>query len=232
VGAFKGFERFAWLQPVALPGGASAIKEPWRMGLSYLLAVYGQDLSNIDLPFLDRIKKNDLNIVRQMIRKKINSPQTSGCGRLFDGVSAILGLCDRASFEAEAAVRLEMISEVQEDGFYPIIKYFKNRHGILPLKGFIQNIVSDFLNDVPVPQIAARFHNTLARLFCETALAAREKYQINRVGLSGGVYQNRYFFKKIQALLLQNDFELLTHAQVPANDGGLALGQIAIAAYK
>jgi len=214
-----------------MPGGGAAIKQPWRMGLSFLFSAYGDDVSKLQLPIINKLKKGELKIVQQMVSQRINSPLTSSCGRLFDAVSALLGLCREASFEAEAAIRLEMIIDNDEDGFYPIVKSFKKSHGALPMQVLIKNIVSDFISGVPLSVISARFHNTLARVLCETAISARDTYKINRVGLSGGVYQNCSFFERMMSLLLRENFEVITHAEIPANDGGLALGQIVIAAF-
>ncbi len=226
IGDFNGFERFAWLEPVAMPGSSAAIKQPWRMALSYLFSAFGAEAANLDLPLIKNRPVQEMDLIEKMILKNINSPLTSSCGRLFDTVSAILGVCTEVTFEAEAAIQLEMALDKKVTGVY----VFDGRSsGIISVKNIIKNIVEDFQNGLNVPTISAKFHNTLAMIFARVAETAREKTGINRVALSGGVYQNIYFFNTLSALLVKNGFDVLTHSQVPANDGGLALGQIAIA---
>lgn len=229
VGDFKGFERFAWLRPVAMPGGEMAVKQPWRLGLAYLMQAFGEIPENMAIPLLSSIKKSELEIVQTMIRQNINCPLTSGCGRLFDAVSAIFGLCLHASFEAEAAIRLEMILDEKENGSY--CDGIETGQGPLATDALIRQLVKDYCDGIALPVLSARFHNTLADVFCSAAKMAREKYAINRVGLSGGVYQNKYFFERITGLLKKEGFDVISHASVPTNDGGLALGQTAIAAF-
>jgi hydrogenase maturation protein HypF len=226
IGDFKSFERFAWLEPVAMPGGSAAIKQPWRMALSYLYNVYGEDIGSVDLPPIKNRSPREIELIKTMIEKRINSPLTSSCGRLFDAVSAILGICTEVTFEAEAAIQLEMMLD---NSITDIYDFTGEISGPVVLKNLIKYIVEDFQNQLAVPIIAAKFHNSLALIFSLVAEKAREKYKINRVALSGGVYQNIYFFDKLSALLHKKNFEVITHSEVPTNDGGLALGQIAIA---
>lgn len=226
VGDFNEYKRFAWLKPLPLPGGSAAIKEPWRMALSYLLSAYKDETVLSVLPFLNKISKNEITILKQMIDKGLNSPLSSGCGRLFDAVSALLGLGNRVTFEAEAAIKLEMICSREEVQPYAI--NFANK-GCINLAELIRSIVADIEMKVPKSTISTRFHLTFAHLLKDLAINARTETGIEMVGLSGGVFQNQYLFETVVKLLEKEKFTVLTHAQFPTNDGGIALGQIALA---
>lgn len=228
LGTAASFERFAYLQPVAMPGGAAAIHQPWRMALSYLTATFGSDLGQLSLPFLQQLRSAAVDVVLQMIDKKINAPLTSSCGRLFDGIAALLELHPQVSYEAQAAMALEMLADEAESEFYPEAVRAAGA-GAIPITPLIHAVVEDLQNGVAREKIAARFHHTLVEIFIMAAGAARAATAINRVGLSGGVYQNALFFHRMLARLQAEGFEVLTHQQVPTNDGGLALGQIVIA---
>ena len=228
IGDALGFERHAWLKPVPMPGGTAAIKQPWRMAVSYLYQTYGKDLANLKLPFLDKISENDLDLLIQMIDKEINSPLTSSCGRLFDGVSAMLGIRSEINFEAQAAIELEMA--VASNRTKPVILVdAKDAESALDATPLIRFLIERQADGLPVGDLASLFHTSLAEMFVASANNAREKSGINRVGMSGGVYQNRYFTEYLAERLIEEKFELLTHRQVPPNDGGLALGQIVVA---
>ncbi|UCD64105.1 MAG: carbamoyltransferase HypF [Candidatus Zixiibacteriota bacterium] len=228
IGDASRFERHAWLKPLPMPGAAAAIKEPWRMGFSYLYSVYGDDFVKLKLPLLERIDINQCSILAEMIKKDINCPLTSSCGRLFDAVSAILGIRQSINFEAQAAIELEMVAGYE----YPNI----GRHtvdselaGALDTSHLIRAVVEGVIAGKSVADLAAQFHVMLAEMFITVALAAREKMGINRVALSGGVYQNRYFSGYLVRRMDAEGLEALTHQQVPTNDGGIALGQIVVA---
>ncbi|UCG61126.1 MAG: carbamoyltransferase HypF [Candidatus Zixiibacteriota bacterium] len=224
IGDAGSFERFAWLEPVAMPGGAAAIKEPWRMAISYLYHTFGPEITKLDLPFLKNIGAKDIELLIQMIDKEINSPMTSSCGRLFDGVSAILGIRSEINFEAQAAVELEMTAS--EAYITPGQASNASAERAIDVTNIIRAMLDGIARGTPVEELASLFHTTLAETFVVSAKRAREKSGINRVGLSGGVYQNRYFTSYIVERFKEEGFEVLQHRQVPPNDGGLALGQI------
>jgi len=231
VGDAARFERFAWLKPVPLPGGTAAVKQPWRMAVSHLHEAYGADLFGLKLGFMSGISEGDRQILLQMLDKGINSPLTSSCGRLFDAVSAMLGIRSEINFEAQAAIELEMsvdASDTPIDTFTPA----NGCLGALETSGLIRMVVESIQAGKDVGEIANQFHFSLADLLVQSADKAREKTGVNRVGLSGGVYQNRLFTKYMLQKLTDANFEVLRHRQVPTNDGGLALGQIVAAAAK
>ncbi|MFQ5706352.1 MAG: carbamoyltransferase HypF [bacterium] len=229
VGDTHSFERFAWLAPVALPGGAAAIRQPWRMALSHLSAAYGAELLELQLPFMQYLSLEQMSIILQMIERKVNTPLTSSCGRLFDAIAAILNIRTEITYEAQAAVELEMtVDESEQECYHEAIPSAQVR-GPLPVVPMIRAVVDDVRQGVANSRIAARFHQTVAQLFLQAAVSARNVTTINRVGLSGGVFQNVYFFNDLLRRLQAAGFEVLTHRQVPTNDGGLALGQLMIA---
>ena len=230
VGNALAFDRVAWLEPVPMPGGEAAIKQPWRMGLSYLWHAYGDDYRSLGLPLFERTDPRDLETALQATDRAINSPLTSSCGRLFDGVAAILGLRAEVSYEAQAAMELEAMSaDLTESQAYADVINTASQLGAVPHSSLIRSLVDDFRSGVTLSEIAARFHVTLAELFIGRARLARQKYRLEHVALSGGVYQNLLFFEYLLKRLNDEQFVVLTHVQVPANDGGLALGQIAVA---
>jgi hydrogenase maturation protein HypF len=232
IGDAYDFDRFACLQPVAMPGGEAAIRQPWRMAISYLFAAYGKELFAMDLPFMRHLRSDQVTMILQMIEKKLNSPLTSSCGRLFDAASALLDIRQEVNYEAQAAVELEMIADEAYNEIYHDAIYPRQVEGSLSVIPLIHNVVEDIRGGVPRQRISARFHRTMVELFVQAARNAREATAINRVGLSGGVYQNVFFFTNMVNRLEEEGFKVLTHRQVPANDGGLALGQVVIADAK
>jgi hydrogenase maturation protein HypF len=224
---YHSFERLAHLSTVEMPGGDAAVQEPWRMAVSHLYRAYGPDYKKLKLPILqDHADK--IALIEQMIEKSINSPLTSSCGRLFDSVAALLGLRHTVSFEGQAAAELEMLLEPgnTENSTYPfeIIKA-EDRPWLLPVKPIIIGLVNDILENIPHQLISRRFHNTLAALFTRVCREIRNQKNINSVVLSGGVFQNLNLLHQMKTGLESLSFKVYTHEQVPANDGGLSLGQ-------
>ncbi len=232
VGNAQKIERFGWLEQHPMPGGTASIKEPWRMALSYLVRAFGEDLKRLKLPMLSNLSKMQIKTVLQMIAKKINCPMTSSCGRLFDGVSALINICHEAHYEAQPAISLEMAAGSEFDSLPPglfdpdIIVTTVNE---LSIDEIIKRIVHKVQQGESLSHIAAWFHVNLAELFIMTSIKARDYFGINNVALSGGVYQNQLFFEYIVDRLGQESFNVLTHKNIPANDGGIALGQAVIA---
>jgi len=232
IGDFRSFERFAWLEPVPMPGGAQAIHQPWRMALSYAHHAFGEDIDNLDIASLHAIEPSERRILVQMMKQQLNSPMTSGCGRLFDGVAALIGLRREVTYEAQAAMLLEMAIggySASPDDWYQDAAPDRFSGGPIGIAPLIRAIVGDIRAREDNARIAARFHRTLAELLVQAAAAARASSGISTVGLSGGVFQNVYLFELMVERLKQEGFKVLTHRQVPANDGGLALGQVVIA---
>ncbi len=160
-----------------------------------------------------------------MLTQKINTPLTTSMGRLFDAVSALIGVRETATYEGQAAVELETACDPQERSSYEIP--FTGQE--ILLKPLFNQIVSDLYARVPLPTISARFHNALAMTVLQICRQIRSETSLRMVAFSGGVWQNKTLLLKTIRLLRQEDFELLLHHQVPANDGGISLGQIMIA---
>ncbi|HEX3010823.1 MAG TPA: carbamoyltransferase HypF [Syntrophomonadaceae bacterium] len=239
---YRSFKRVAHLAYVQMPSGETAVKEPWRMAASYLYAVYGREMEQLDLDFVAQLPPT-WDLMRTALDKKINAPLTSSCGRLFDGIAALIGLRAKATYEGQAAVELEQVITPEETGSYPFIINKSLKENIenenlniscqctweIDWKPLIRAVVDDLIHGTLAGRIAAKFHNTVAKTVLETCLLIRENYNIGRVALSGGVFQNRYLLNKTKEVLNGHNFEVLIHNRVPSNDGGLSLGQALIA---
>jgi hydrogenase maturation protein HypF len=221
------YARVNCLQPVPLPGGDKAGLEPWRMALSYLYALYGKPCLELELPFYSMVDISKQQIVLSMLEKHINLTQTSGAGRLFDAVSALLGICVSNAFEAEAALKLEACIDDRIQDIYPF-EIGKQIHTLT----MIQTIVDDIIKKRPVPEISAAFHNTVVSMIARTVDLLYLDSGIKTVILSGGSFQNRYLFSRTVHLLKEKGFEVFWNNKVPCNDGGISLGQLAIAAKR
>jgi hydrogenase maturation protein HypF len=225
------FERAAHLAYVPMPGGATAIKEPWRMAISYLHDAFGPDFSHRTIPQLDKLDPQKVKIIGEMITKGVNSPMTSSLGRLFDGVAALTGVRNQVNFEGQAAMEFEMLAAESTDSLYDYAWKSGPVRQILPAP-IISGIVADIQNKLALPVISAKFHATLIRLFSDLCNALRKERGVNRVVLSGGVFQNSCLLTGLIQVLAKNGFSVFTHQQVPANDGGISLGQAVVAAAK
>jgi len=227
----KEFTRVAHLDDVPIPGSVAAIKQPWRMALSYLRAAFGDDLWNLNLPLFKELETGNIKIILEMIKKNINSPQTSSLGRLFDGVAAMIGLRTHVAFEGQAAMELEMVADQTVNEYYEYEWRQDDRIKILT-QPIIRGIAGDMVSGVKLPIISARFHHTLIRLFSDLCGKLRRSHDLNRVVLSGGVFQNSILLTGLHQSLEEKNFEVFTHKLVPTNDGGISLGQAVVAGAK
>ncbi len=225
----KQFERMAHLAYVPMPGSAAAIKEPWRMAISYLHDAFGDAFRDLDLPVLKQNDSQKLKIMVEMIQKGINCPQTSSLGRLFDGVAAIAGIRNQVNFEGQAAMELEMLAAGDTDSIYDVEWLTGDRIQILPAP-IIRGVVQDVQNGLSVAEIGIKFHKTLIALFTQICLAVRRDTDLNRVVLSGGCFQNCILLTGMIHELTSRDFAVFAHQRVPTNDGGISLGQALVAA--
>jgi hydrogenase maturation protein HypF len=226
------FQRAGHLEYIPLPGGDGAVRFPWRTGLSYLHHVFGKDLFGLSLPFIREIDRQEAAIICRMIEKRVNTPLTSSCGRLFDAISAIIGLRKRIAFEGQAAMELEMTQAPDEEGSYPWDTEKKDRRLILCTAPLIRGVVEDLEKGVGREIISSRFHNTLVDLFTGACLVLKERTGIQAVALSGGVFQNVTLQTGLLQSLTRHGFQVYSHTLVPANDGGIALGQAVCAGMK
>ena len=222
----KEFERYTHFDYVSMPGGDKAVDEPWRMAFSYLYKYFGNSIDFKQIPALQSINENQVTFIKEMIDKGINIPLTSGAGRIFDAVSAILGLCTISGFDSEAPMRLESVIASTTESYYP----FEVGNVIIFAKTF--KAILDDLNKGDIPFISAKFHNTVARAVLKVSEGIRRETSLNKIVLSGGVFQNKYLLEKLTQLLREKHFEVFTNHLVPANDGGVSLGQLIIASKK
>lgn len=227
VGGFSGYRRLAHLDQVGMPGGDAATREPYRMALSWLYASFGQDLPRLPVT---RRPAAELRLLLQMLDKGINAPLTSSVGRLFDAVAALVGLRERVSYEGQAALELEMCAAEQEAGSYPVVLLQQTDPWRVDVRPLIRALVAELRQGVARSLISARFHNSLAALILLVCREMRDREKLDLVVLSGGVFQNRYLTERAIQLLEADGFRVLSHSLVPPNDGGIALGQAAIAA--
>jgi hydrogenase maturation protein HypF len=226
IGDFRGFRRAAHFGYVPMPGGERAIREPWRMALAYL-ADAGEPLDLL----AGRIPAGDLEIVGQQLDRNLNAPRTSSCGRLFDGISSLLGVRDRVSYEGQAAIELEWrAGESSAQGSYPVDLVREEAGWIVRVAPLISTIAGELRRGVPSPDIARRFHSTLVETVRQTCLKLREESGLDRIVLSGGVFMNEILLAECSAALGREGFAVYRHRRVPPNDGGICLGQLAVAA--
>jgi hydrogenase maturation protein HypF len=225
---FAGFERRAHFRYIALAGGDRAVREPWRLALSYLLDTFGAHVDSLDLPLFRRVASKKIATVRSMIERRINTVETSAAGRLFDAVASIVGVRDEVNFEAQAAIELETCALPGVDAVYP----FELEEDVLwqiDVRPMIERIIRDVLAAKPTGWISAAFHNTVAAIIGEVCLRLRSAEGIDSVCLSGGTFQNVYLVERTVAGLRANGFQVFLHSKVPPNDGGISLGQAVIA---
>jgi hydrogenase maturation protein HypF len=229
---YKGFKRVGHFEYVPLPGGAAAIKKPYRMALSYLFTLLGEDFSLDGLP-LAAVDSAELSIIEQQLKKKINSPLTSSAGRLFDAVSALLGVRGEIDYEAQAAIELEMLAAdtMDEIDSYPFSIDREQGMGVVRLRELWLALVSDVQHKVSPSLISLKFHYTIAGITAEMCKSIAKECKVKRVALSGGVFQNRLLLRLTIAALEREGFDVLTHRLVPPNDGGVSLGQAVIANF-
>lgn len=223
------FERVGHLEYLPQPGGESAINNPWQMAVSWLYKVFNDEIFNLDIEFIPRIGHENIKNVVNLIKNKVNSPQTSSFGRLFASVSSILGLCDRASFEAEAEMKLEQVVDEHSKDCYEFSLKEENREFIILAVPVIREIVDDLMQAVSKERVSSKFHNGIVEIIYKLLQRLKRRYKINNVCLSGGVFQNLILLTKLYDFLTKKGFKLYIQGKVPANDGGISLGQAVIA---
>lgn len=228
-GNYFDFKRGIHLAYVPLPGGEMAIKEPWRTAAAYLTVFLGDEGKKyVDLFF----GQYNTKAVEQMIVRGFNTPLSCGCGRLFDAVSALSGICLENTYEGQAAIELaELVRKNQHKTSLTPYSYTIEKNIIMPEK-IISGIIVDKLNNVPLQIISERFHLTLIKIICESVQRVSSETGINMVVLSGGTWHNTYLFTRTKDALQKMDFDIFYHRKVPPNDGGIALGQAIVAHWR
>lgn len=237
------YARYAHLTYAPLPGGDLAIRKPARIALAYLRQA-DLDWDPILAP-IAFLSNQELAALDSQLKNNINTPMTSSMGRLFDAVAALINVRQEINYEAQAAIELEALVDSDEDIAYSFeitqpdekpgadtTPYSKLNPAKIDYKPMFKEIISDMQNRIDQGRISARFHNGLAVMVNEICVAMRNTSSINQVVLSGGVWQNMVLLQKTVKLLREADFEVMRHFAVPPNDGGLALGQAAIATHR
>jgi hydrogenase maturation protein HypF len=242
VGDYQRFWRAAHLRYVGMPGGERAIREPWRMAIAHLM-----DAGGHDAPMKARLLRTELQTIERMLQRRFRTPLTSSAGRLFDAVASLAGVADRVSYEGQAAVQLEWLaSQVAPDGSYPfeIIDSeaptdndsndspvgTRRTTMTIDTRPLIAAIAEEACRKVDAALIARRFHSTLVEVIAQVCRHIREATELGAVVLSGGVFLNALLTSEVSTRLGEEGFQVYRHRLVPPNDGGLSLGQLAIAA--
>jgi hydrogenase maturation protein HypF len=242
------YRRLASLQPIALLGGTQAMVQPWRSTYAHLMHALGWEALADRYGHLELVQwlaqKPRVQLDR-MLQQGLHSPLASSCGRLFDAVAAAVGLCrDRASYEGQGAMQLEALARIGLDlvggqGYaWDLISPVPTNSPALSPEWVIdptpmwQELLADLQVGRSPPEIAARFHLGCGQTLVQVVLNLSQQHRFEQVALTGGVFQNRLLLEQVSQRLRQLGFQVLGHRRVPPNDGGLSLGQAAIAAAR
>ncbi len=228
----RDFERAGHLKYVPLPGGDAAIRHPYRVALSHLNAAgvaEGSALADLGRELFPDVPAGELDLVVQQTEKGINCIDTSSAGRLFDAVSAMIGVCSEISYEAQAAIELESLIAAAVDRVYPFEVVGEDGGLVVDAAPTVRAVLDDVRSGRPRHEISAAFHGTVVE-FCRDVVGrlSRER-NIRKVALAGGVFQNRFLLRSLVGALEGDGFEVLLHREVPTNDGGVSLGQAVVA---
>jgi hydrogenase maturation protein HypF len=241
-GGYDGYQRAGHFRTLPLPGGDAAVREPWRMAISYLYQALGEAAFTNTHPVMEHLAHNERSIFARMLQRGINSPLTSSCGRLFDAVAALLNVRHKVSYDGQGAIELEALAEAGEDSCTsPLPQLSQKReycYSVItgdnaPLQLDFSPLIADILTEISCGvdsrSIAYRFHLTVAAAAADACLHISRASDLDRVVLSGGVFQNRLLSEMLYTALTDKGLHVFTHRLVPPNDGGIALGQAAIA---
>lgn len=222
------YRRAAHFRSVSLAGGERVVREPWRAALSYVIDALGTTPSALELPGWQSVDSRKAALVERMLARNVNTFRTSSCGRLFDAVASLLGICHEATFEGQAAMALEAAAWDEIADEYPFaVENTEPWH--VDLRPTIGALVREARARCQTGLMAAKFHNTLVSVVAEICLRLRKTEGVRQVCLSGGTWQNMYLLERAVSRLQQHGFTVFVHAQVPPNDGGIALGQAVVA---
>lgn len=226
--AYADFERLFHFEYLRLPGGDKASREPWRMGISYLYHCFGDELYELDIPLINKFRREDLVNITALIQKGINTPLVSSAGRLFDAVAAIAGLNYFSTYQAEAPMLLESAIDPGEKGAYS----YEIEGGQVSFAPMIRELVEDIRQGSSVSSLSARFHHMLVSLILELSMEIRAESGLDRIVLGGGTFQNRFLSEKVMYKLEKERFKVYLPLGIPVNDQGIAAGQLAIGAHR
>jgi hydrogenase maturation protein HypF len=234
VGGYDAFQRAGHFRQVRLPGGDAAVREPWRMALSFLHQALGDAAFAFDHPVTRNLSAEEKSIFISMLEKGLNSPLTSSCGRLFDAAAALLNVRHFVSYDGQAAIELEALAETSDDNRPMLYEVALSNDGLLQIdfSKLLISILTELETGVSTAAIARRFHASVARASTEVCISIARDTRLDRVVLSGGVFQNRLLSEMIYTGLTEQGLQVFTHRLSPPNDGCIALGQAAIAGWK
>ena len=213
----KGFKRLAHLKYFKMPGGEKAVNEPWRMVLSIL--------GERAIPFLKGIKREEKEAILTMCRKDINSPLTSSAGRLFDAAAALLGICLRASYEAEGPIKLEAMCRVGIEEAYAFRTLKREGAYVIDAEPIFLSMIKDIRKGVEKSVIATKFHNSMANVIVDTVKTLSKNKKVNKIALSGGVFQNKFLKTKVIEKLKAKKLKVFINKKLPVSDLNISLGQ-------
>ncbi len=228
VGDLAGFERAGHLYPVRLPGGARAVRQPWRMACAWLRASLGQEVP-APAPIASEVDERRWLEVGGLIDSGVASPTSSSMGRLFDAVASLCGLRQSVNYEGQAATELEAAADPAERDFYPLHLSRQDGKLVLDARETIRALSADLLADIPIATVAARFHNSVASATASALVLLAAERSVGVAVLSGGAFQNRLLLERVSANLRQSGLRVLVPQRLPPNDGGIAYGQAAVA---
>lgn len=236
-GSVRDFERAGHLWPVVLPGGRAAIREPWRMACAWSVAALGA-LPEVPAALASAVDARDWRNCGELVGRGIGSPATTSMGRLFDAVGALCGAAPRVSYEGQAAVELEAMADAGEGGLYemPLIpgggEPAESVPAVLDPRPMVRSVLADIGAGTAPALVAARFHNTVAAATAHGCAELARRLGLDRVVLSGGVFQNRRLLEQTASLVRAADLRVLVPERLPPNDGGISFGQAAVAAAR
>lgn len=219
------YRRLEHMEYVPLPGGDKASVEPWRMAVAYLRHYYGNAIP-FPAGFVERIGEAKIKMLLKMMERGINTPYTSSAGRLFDAVASLLGVCDVSTHQAEAPVRLEQLASGEHFAHYPVII----KEGSISFRLVFEGLLQDLANGLSAAELSARFHNTVARMLTDRARYYLQQTATKEVVVSGGCFQNKRLTEQLQQLFAEANIPLYIPGRIPCNDGGISVGQLAVAA--
>jgi hydrogenase maturation protein HypF len=228
----EGFTRRAHLEYMPLPGGSAAIRQPWRMAVAQLVGLYGLEATiKLPLTVIEETSERDIRLVARLVERGLNTPPTSSAGRLFDAVSALVGMpgSRRTTYEGQAAIELELAADGPAERGYPFRLRTDDEPCTIQTSDVLTGVVEDLLAGRSACEVSARFHRTVAEMVAAVCGVVREVDGVGAVALSGGTFQNMMLLTRTVEFLEQEGFVVYTHRRVPANDGGLALGQAVLA---
>jgi len=231
-GNFIDFTRHAHLRYIPLIGGERAVKNPWLVTLAYLVDCFGEE-EGVTIAKKVFGNEREIEAAAGILEAGINCPAASSTGRLFDAVSAFLGVCRKSTYEGQPAIELgELATGATQDDYGSMFRQGKERPYVLSVEGIFRGLLEDMEAGASIETMSTKFHNTLVRTISDVVRAIREETGIDIVVFSGGTFHNEYLENRAKEVLENQGFKVYIHEQLPVNDGGICLGQAAVAYWR